>query len=84
MANITIKGLEQIFEHIEEHIDVEKIKRAMGKACALVEASAKKNAPKDTGALRNSITSEVKVEDGEVVGIVYTPLEYAPYIMCGA
>ena len=53
--------------------------QALGKACALVEREAKKKAPKDTGALRRSITS--KVEGLE--GIIYTPLEYAPYIEYG-
>jgi len=44
-----------------------------------VEAEAKKNAPKGTGELRRSITS--RVEDDK--GIVYTPLEYAPYVEYG-
>ena len=55
----------------------------MGKACAVVEAAAKQNAPKDTGALRRSITSKVEVEDKEVIGTIFTPLEYAPYIEYG-
>jgi HK97 gp10 family phage protein len=55
----------------------------MGKACALVERSAKQNAPKGTGALRNSITSRVEKEGGDVRGVVFTPLEYAPYIEYG-
>ena len=40
-------------------------------------------APKDTGALRRSITSEVVQEGGELVGVVFTPLEYAPYVEYG-
>lgn len=51
------------------------ISAAIGKACALVEGEAKKKAPKDTGALRRSISSTVK----GLEGIVFTPLEYAPY-----
>ena len=51
------------------------ISAAIGKACALVEGEAKKKAPKDTGALRRSISSTVKGTEG----IVFTPLEYAPY-----
>ena len=55
------------------------ISAAIGKACALVEGEAKKKAPKDTGALRRSISSTVKGPEG----IVFTPLEYAPYVEYG-
>ena len=55
------------------------ISAAIGKACALVEGEAKKKAPKDTGALRRSISSTVKGTEG----IVFTPLEYAPYVEDG-
>lgn len=65
-------------------IDESKIYQAIGRACALVERSAKEKAPKDTGALRRSITSKVDNSFGEMAGVVFTPLEYAPYIMCGA
>ena len=55
------------------------ISAAIGKACALVEGEAKKKAPKDTGALRRSISSTVKGTEGTV----FTPLEYAPYVEYG-
>lgn len=77
--NIKFEGLDEILEQIEELADVSNIEAALGKACAIVERAAKQKAPKDTGALRRSITS--KVED--LQGIVYTPLEYAPYIEYG-
>lgn len=78
-TNIQIEGLDNVLQAIESLNDMPKINAALGKACALVERSAKQKAPKDTGALRRSITS--KVEDG--VGIVFTPLEYAPYVEFG-
>jgi HK97 gp10 family phage protein len=77
--NIRFEGLDEILEQIEELADKQNIEAALGKACALVEREAKQKAPKDTGALRRSITS--KVED--LQGIVYTPLEYAPYVEYG-
>ena len=52
-------------------------------ACALVERAAKQKAPKDTGALRRSITSKVEVIDDTTIGTIYTPLEYAPYVEFG-
>lgn len=81
---IEIEGLEGLEDIIKDMVDTDKMVAAMGKACALVEKEAKLNAPKDTGALRRSISSKVEVEGKEVIGTVFTPLEYAPYIMCGA
>lgn len=80
---IEIEGLEGLEDIIKDMVDTDKMVAAMGKACALVEKEAKLNAPKDTGALRRSISSKVKVEGKEVIGTVFTPLEYAPYIEYG-
>lgn len=77
---IEINGIETIFDGI---CDEETLKRSMGKACALVERAAKEKAPKGNGDLRRSITSEVRTQSGEVEGIVFTPLEYAPYVEFG-
>lgn len=79
MAEITIKGIEKLQEKFEKMANGENTEKALQRACALVEAEAKKNAPKGTGELRRSITS--KVEDDK--GIIYTPLEYAPYVEYG-
>jgi HK97 gp10 family phage protein len=68
---------------VDDVIDKQDIKRAMGKACALVERKAKEKAPKDTGELRRSITSEVVDKGGSITGVIYTPLEYAPYVEFG-
>lgn len=80
---IEIEGLDVITKRIENMADAAGLAAAMGRACALVERSAKQKAPKDTGALRNSIQSKVENNGFEVVGIVFTPLEYAPYIEYG-
>ena len=80
MANeIKFEGLEDILKRIEHLGTVENAQQALGQACALVERSAKQKAPKDNGELRRSISSEV---DG-LQGIVFTPLEYAPYVEYG-
>ena len=80
---IEIEGLEGLEDIIRDMVDTDKMVAAMGKACALVEKEAKFNAPKDTGALRRSISSKVEVEGKEVIGTVFTPLEYAPYVEYG-
>ena len=77
--SINFEGLEEIYSKLEELQDTSKFESQLGKACALVERAAKEKAPKGTGELRRSITS--KVED--LKGIIYTPLEYAPYVEYG-
>jgi HK97 gp10 family phage protein len=64
-------------------LDEAALTNAMKRAMAVVERSARQKAPKDTGALRRSITSEVEREGDELVGTVFTPLEYAPYVEYG-
>lgn len=81
--SVEIRGKESLDKRLQSLADVEKYAEALKQATALVEGDAKRKAPKDTGALRNSIASEVKEQNGETVGIVYTPLEYAPYIEYG-
>ena len=80
---IEIEGIGKILKRLEKLSNTENIEKAMGKVCAVVEAAAKQNAPKDTGALRNSITSKVENRNGHVEGTIFTPLEYAPYVEYG-
>lgn len=79
MSDIYFEGLEEVLSSIEGLADTSKLEEALGRACAVVEADAKKKAPKGNGDLRRSITS--KVEDDK--GVVYTPLLYAPYVEYG-
>ena len=80
---IEIEGIDKVLKRLEKLSNTENIEKAMGKACAVVEAAAKQNAPKDTGALRQSITSKVHIAGKEVIGTIFTPLEYAPYVEYG-
>lgn len=77
--SIEFKGLEEIEAKLKDISDTSNIEQALGKACAVVERSAKQKAPKDTGELRRSIGSRVE----NLQGIIYTPLEYAPYVEYG-
>lgn len=77
--NIEFDGIEEFLVRLDKMSDIAKVQDSLSKATLLVEKEAKQNAPKDTGALRRSITS--KVEGLE--GTVFTPLEYAPYIEHG-
>ena len=78
-----IQGLEEILQRIDNIADTSGLMAAMGKCCALVERTAKQTAPKDTGALRNSIQSEVQNDGLDIKGVIFSPLEYAPYIEYG-
>lgn len=73
---VELKGLDKL---INEVVDEQALSQALGRACALVERSAKEKAPKDTGELRRSITSEIRGNEG----VIYTTLEYAPYVEYG-
>ena len=77
--SIEIEGLDDVLNRIEKLGDTSNIEAALSQACALVERSAKQKAPKDTGELRRSKTSKIEGTQG----IVYTPLEYAPYVEYG-
>lgn len=77
--NIELQGLDEVLASIDSIGDIAKAENALGKACALVERAAKQKAPKGNGDLQRSITSRI---DG-LIGEVYTPLEYAPYVEFG-
>lgn len=76
--SIRLEGIDEVLKLLDEKGNID-LTLPLGKACALVEAAAIQKAPKGTGELRRSITS--KTEGNK--GIIYTPLEYAPYIEYG-
>ena len=82
-GNVRVEGVEQLLQRLNEVADEEKIRAALGRACAIVERSAKEKAPKDTGELRRSITSRIEQDGDNLTGVVFTPLEYAPYVEYG-
>ena len=80
MSNkIEFKGVDDIIKRFEDIDDAQRIYKALGKCCAIVERSAKEFAPKGSGDLRRSIQSKVEGD----TGIVFTPIEYAPYVEYG-
>lgn len=78
-AEIKFEGLDEILDKLNKISSDANIEGALGTCCALVERSAKQKAPKDNGELRRSITSKVEGTQG----IIFTPLEYAPYVEYG-
>lgn len=76
---IKITGVDNVVEYLEGVCNIDKLEKGIKDSCLLVERSAKQKAPKGNGDLRRSIESKV---DG-LSGVVFTPLEYAPYIEFG-
>lgn len=61
----------------------QKLLAGMSKAVLIVERQAKEDCPVDTGRLRASINSRVETENNDIVGIVGTVVEYAPFVEFG-
>lgn len=80
---VRFEGMNELFNTLDRMASKSKCAEAMGACCAIVERAAKQKAPKDTGALRRSIQSKVETGGRDVEGIVFTPLEYAPYVEYG-
>ena len=82
---IEFEGFDNLIAKLDKIEDTSKMADAIEKSCALVERDAKKKAPKGTtGDLRKYIQSKVEVSGTNVVGTVFNPLEYAPYVEFGA
>lgn len=81
--SIKIDGLNGVLDSLDSLAQAEKYRASLGTACSLVERTAKLKAPKGNGDLRRSITSKIEQEGTNILGVVYTPLEYAPYIEFG-
>ena len=81
--SIKFEGLESIGDKLYKLKDVKGYENALKKACMLVERTAKQKAPKGNGELRRSITSRIDKDGNELKGVVFTPLEYAPYVEYG-
>lgn len=76
-----IIGLKELNIKLDKLMDKSSTKKAMTKSVLKIERDAKTLCPVDTGALRRSIASQVEENAyGQVEGIVYSPLEYAPYV----
>lgn len=81
--SIEFEGLDEILEQLDGLADADRFKATLQQACALIERSAKQKAPKGNGELRRSITSKVENDGEDIKGVVFTPLEYAPYVEYG-
>ena len=70
-----VRALEQYAQRKERQII-----QGLTKAALEVERKAREKCPKDTTALRQSITHDVKASGPKVTAVVGSELEYAPYV----
>lgn len=89
LVKMDVNGLVEAKKNIEQaaaDLHGKPMLDAMHKAVLLVERDARILAPVDTGHLRASITSEVRVSGAsgkDVVGVVGSNVKYAPYMELG-
>lgn len=81
-ATATWKPRSDIGRYVETHI-TPAVGASVQAAVRVIEASAKAYCPVDTGALRDSITSEVDDSGRSIVGRVGPHMHYAPYVEFG-
>ena len=86
MSEIEIDGLDKLLARLNKIDD--NLQNKMLKAAEFVEGEAREKAPfrqevngkpGSTGRLKGSIESKVEREGNMITGIVFTPVEYAPY-----
>lgn len=82
MAKITLKNVDTIKRRLH-NISSMDLSDRMNKATTLVHAQAKMLAPVDTGNLSGSIHMEIKRKGRNLIGRVFTNVEYAPFVEFG-
>lgn len=81
--NVEIVGADKLIAKLDKIANLETLTQAMKEATLFVEDVAREKAPKGDGTLIGSIESKVEVNGSEVIGTVFTPLFYAPYVEFG-
>lgn len=85
MANTSIEGLAELLAKLESlggNIE-QALEKGVDKAARRVKRAAKLLTPVDTGRLRNSIQHKTTNASGRVEGLVFTNVDYAPYVEFG-
>jgi HK97 gp10 family phage protein len=82
----TVKGVAEVgrkLEQVAEDLRGKPFVDGMRRALMAITNDAKREAPVDTGRLRNSIAPEVRVEGKVVMGVVGSNVKYAPHMELG-
>jgi HK97 gp10 family phage protein len=80
---VEIRGINELTMHFDKLATGGNVREAVGQACGLVEETAKLYCKEDTTELSGSIKSKVEERGNLVIGTIYTPKFYAPYVEYG-
>ena len=78
-----VNGARKELNDIADDIHGGEVQEAMQQGAFMVQKSAKRNAPVDTGRLRASIDVTIEWEDQNLRGVMGSNVEYAPYMEMG-
>lgn len=79
--SVKVDGIEELTKYFDSKLSTENARKALLKAGALVERSAKQKAPKHNGQLAQSM--QYAIDGNATTCTVFTPLEYALYLEYG-
>ena len=84
-VTVTVNGLASLEAKVEKMSKniKEDLARGVNQAAGLVEGSAKRNCPVDTGNLRGSLHIMKQATPQDTTALVGTNVEYAPYVEFG-
>lgn len=81
MAEIKFEGIAKLNKGLKKRMDMSAVKTAVKKNGSDMQKKAQRNAPVDTGNLKNNIGLEIS--DGGMTATVEPTAEYAPYVELG-
>ena len=81
----TIRGLSSLMRKLDQlgGNSKEVLNKSVEDCTVFVRDDARSRCPADSGDLRQSIDYKVEKSDSGVTGIIYTNMEYAPYVEFG-
>lgn len=84
-VNVTVTGLKQTLNAFKQTVDAtdDIIRQTMQAALLLLEADMRKNAPRDTGQLANSVTHNIGGSGLTTIGEVGPTVAYWPFVERG-
>lgn len=81
MATVKFEGIAKLNKGLKKRMDMSAVKTAVKKNGSDMQKKAQRNAPVDTGNLKNNIGLEIS--DGGMAATVEPTAEYAPYVELG-
>lgn len=81
MAEIKFEGIAKLNKGLKKRMDMSTVKTVVKKNGSEMQKKAQRNAPVDTGNLKNNIGLEIS--DGGMTATVEPTAEYAPYVELG-